>query len=175
MTENIGVFARGDPKLVAAGDLGISSWFRRRVNRRPVDRKKNIMSFRTNLQDLRSQRNVTQERLAMLVGVSRQAVSKWESDKAYPEMDKILAICDLFGCTLDDLVLGDVRRPGSGRHDDSKAQGLAGRDDGAPDQPEAVPHPCPPWAGAAPAGGPRRSPRPGPLGRPRPFPRPWRT
>lgn len=74
----------------------------------------------------------------MLVGVSRQAVSKWESDKAYPEMDKILAICDLFGCTLDDLVLGDVRRPGSGRHDDPKAQGLAGRDDGAPDQPEAV-------------------------------------
>lgn len=138
MTENIGVFARGDPKLVAAGDLGIPSWFRRRVNRRPVDRKKNIMSFRTNLQDLRSQRNVTQERLAMLVGVSRQAVSKWESDKAYPEMDKILAICDLFGCTLDDLVLGDVRRPGSGRHDDPKAQGLAGRDDGAPDQPEAV-------------------------------------
>lgn len=96
------------------------------------------MSFRTNLQDLRSQRNMTQEQLAMLVGVSRQAVSKWESDKAYPEMDKILAICDLFGCTLDDLVLGDVRRPGSGRHDDPKEQGLAGRDDGAPDQPEAV-------------------------------------
>lgn len=96
----------------------------------------------------------------MLVGVSRQAVSKWESDKAYPEMDKLLAICDLFGCTLDDLVLGDVRRPGSGqgasqsggramggqdrgldgqvqgsgRHDDQRAQG----DGGAPDQPEAV-------------------------------------
>lgn len=96
------------------------------------------MSFRTNLQDLRSQRNMTQEQLAMLVGVSRQAVSKWESDKAYPEKDKILAICDLFGCTLDDLVLGDVCRPGSGRHDDPKAQGLAGRDDGAPDQSEAV-------------------------------------
>ena len=51
----------------------------------------------------------------MLVGVSRQAVSKWESDKAYPEMDKLLAICDLFGCTLDDLVLGDARHPGSGQ------------------------------------------------------------
>lgn len=122
------------------------------------------MSFRTNLQALRSQRNMTQEQLAMLVGVSRQAVSKWESDKAYPEMDKLLAICDLFGCTLDDLVLGDVRRPGSGqgasqsgggamggqdrgldgqvqgsgRHDDPRAQDLAGRDGGAPDQPEAV-------------------------------------
>lgn len=48
----------------------------------------------------------------MLLGVTRQAISKWESEKAYPEMDKLLMICDLFGCTLDDLVLGDVRRPG---------------------------------------------------------------
>ena len=49
----------------------------------------------------------------MLLGVSRQAISKWESGKAYPEMDKLLMICDLFGCTLDDLVLGDVRAPRS--------------------------------------------------------------
>ena len=47
----------------------------------------------------------------MLLGVSRQAISKWELEKAYPEMDKLLMICDLFGCTLDDLVLGDVSRP----------------------------------------------------------------
>lgn len=66
------------------------------------------MSFRTNLQYLRAQRNMTQEQLAMLLGVSRQAISKWESEKAYPEMDKLLMVCDLFGCTLDDLVLGDV-------------------------------------------------------------------
>lgn len=69
------------------------------------------MSFRDNLQYLRAQRNFTQERFAMLLGVSRQAISKWESGKAYPEMDKLLMICDLFGCTLDDLVLGDVRAP----------------------------------------------------------------
>ncbi|HJE21699.1 MAG TPA: helix-turn-helix domain-containing protein [Bifidobacterium pullorum] len=72
------------------------------------------MSFRDNLQYLRAQRNFTQERLAMLLGVSRQAISKWESGKAYPEMDKLLMMCDLFGCTLDDLVLGDVRVPRSG-------------------------------------------------------------
>ena len=36
------------------------------------------MSFRTNLQYLRAQRNMTQEQLAMLLGVSRQAISKWE-------------------------------------------------------------------------------------------------
>lgn len=69
------------------------------------------MSFRDNLQYLRAQRNMTQEQLAMLLGVSRQAISKWESDKAYPEMDKLLMICDLFGVTLDDLVIGDVRTP----------------------------------------------------------------
>lgn len=69
------------------------------------------MSFRGNLQYLRAQRNMTQEQLAMLLGVSRQAISKWESDKAYPEMDKLLMICDLFGVTLDDLVIGDVRTP----------------------------------------------------------------
>lgn len=67
------------------------------------------MGFRENLQFLRAQRNFTQERLAMLLGVSRQAISKWESGKAYPEMDKLLMMCDLFGCTLDDLVLGDVQ------------------------------------------------------------------
>ena len=72
------------------------------------------MSFRENLQYLRGTRNMTQEQLTMLLGVSRQAISKWESEKAYPEMDKSLMICDLFGVTLDDLVMGDVRRPNSG-------------------------------------------------------------
>lgn len=71
------------------------------------------MSFRENLQHLRSSRGLTQERLAVLLGVSRQAISKWESDRAYPEMDKLLTICDLFGCTLDELVTGDLRTTGA--------------------------------------------------------------
>ncbi len=66
------------------------------------------MSFRDNLQHLRSTRNMTQEQLAMLLGVSRQSVTKWESGKSYPEMDKLIKICDIFGCTLDDLVTGDL-------------------------------------------------------------------
>ncbi|KFI63371.1 helix-turn-helix transcriptional regulator [Bifidobacterium cuniculi] len=66
------------------------------------------MAFEDNLQALRAARRMTQEQLAMLVGVSRQAISKWESGKAYPEMDKLLILCDLFDVTLDDLVLGDV-------------------------------------------------------------------
>lgn len=80
------------------------------------------MTFRDNLQYLRAQRNMTQEQLAMLLGVSRQAISKWEGDKAYPEMDKLLMMCDLFGVTLDDLVIGDVR--------DGRAETVAADDTG---------------------------------------------
>ncbi len=44
----------------------------------------------------------------MLLGVSRQSVTKWQSGKSYPEMDKLLKMCALFECTLDDLVQGDL-------------------------------------------------------------------
>lgn len=66
------------------------------------------MSFRDNLQHLRATRNLTQEQLAMLLGVSRQSVTKWESERAYPEMDKLLKLCSIFDCTLDELVQGDL-------------------------------------------------------------------
>ena len=48
------------------------------------------MSFRDNLQYLRATHAMTQEQLAMMVGVSRQSVTKWEAERAYPEMDKLL-------------------------------------------------------------------------------------
>lgn len=67
-----------------------------------------IMSFLENLQHLRATRGMSQEQLAMLVGVSRQSVTKWESEKSYPEMDKLLKLCQIFECTLDDLVTGDL-------------------------------------------------------------------
>ena len=51
---------------------------------------------------------MTQEQFAMLMGVSRQSVTKWESGKSYPEMDKLTKMCDLFECSLDDLVKGDL-------------------------------------------------------------------
>ena len=70
------------------------------------------MSFRTNLQYLRAERHMTQEQLAMLLGVSRQSVTKWEAEKAYPEMDKLIKMCQIFECSLDDLVQGDVTQRG---------------------------------------------------------------
>lgn len=66
------------------------------------------MNFRENLVHLRAVNNMTQEQLAMLLGVSRQSVAKWEAGKSYPEMDKLLSLCRVFNCTLDDLVQGDL-------------------------------------------------------------------
>lgn len=66
------------------------------------------MSFRENLLHLRAVHGLTQEQLAEQVGVSRQSVAKWESDKSYPEMDKLIYLCQIFDCSLDDLVQGDL-------------------------------------------------------------------
>lgn len=66
------------------------------------------MSLGENLQFLRKKDNITQEQLAEKLEVSRQSVSKWESDSAYPEMDKLLQLCKLFHCTMDDLMQKDI-------------------------------------------------------------------
>jgi DNA-binding XRE family transcriptional regulator len=51
---------------------------------------------------------MTQEQLAMLLGVSRQSVAKWESGQSTPEVDKLLKMSELFGCTIDELVSDDL-------------------------------------------------------------------
>ena len=67
------------------------------------------MSFGQNLQFLRKMRNkMTQEELADRMGVSRQTVSKWELDAAYPEMSKVLDLCQLFSCSMDQLIREDM-------------------------------------------------------------------
>ena len=68
------------------------------------------MTFGENLQFLRKRRGMTQEDLAEKMEVSRQSVSKWESNSAYPEMDAILRLCDLFSCDMDTLLRGDESR-----------------------------------------------------------------
>ena len=66
------------------------------------------MSLGENIQFLRKKENITQEQFAERLEVSRQSVSKWESDTAYPEMEKILQMCELFHVSMDDLVRNDV-------------------------------------------------------------------
>ncbi|MDE5933682.1 MAG: helix-turn-helix domain-containing protein [Lachnospiraceae bacterium] len=62
------------------------------------------MSLGKNIQYLRKQKRITQERLAEEMSVSRQTVSKWESEEIIPELNKLIAISELFSCTLDTLV-----------------------------------------------------------------------
>lgn len=57
---------------------------------------------------LRREQNITQESLADYLGVSRQAVSKWEADLAFPETDKLIRLSDLFGCSTDYLLKNNV-------------------------------------------------------------------
>ena len=68
------------------------------------------MTFGENLQFLRKRAGLTQEDLAEKMEVSRQSVSKWESNAAYPETDTILRLCELFRCDMDTLLRGDVSR-----------------------------------------------------------------
>ena len=68
------------------------------------------MTFGENLQFLRKRANMTQEDLAEKMEVSRQSVSKWESNSSYPETEAILRLCDLFHCDMATLLRGDVSR-----------------------------------------------------------------
>ena len=66
------------------------------------------MSCSDNIQFLRKRKGLTQEQFAEALGVTRQSVSKWESGQSYPEMEKLLQMCDLFGCDLETLVRGSA-------------------------------------------------------------------
>ena len=66
------------------------------------------MSLGQNLQFLRKRNNITQEQLAEQLEVSRQSISKWESDTTYPEMEKLLQLCQMFHCSMDDLLQKDI-------------------------------------------------------------------
>ena len=67
------------------------------------------MKLSENLKRIRKDNNLSQEQLAEKLGVSRQAVSKWESGQSYPEMDKVLLICKLFNYNLDELMNENIK------------------------------------------------------------------
>ena len=66
------------------------------------------MSFGDRLQALRRGIGMTQEEFAQQLKVSRQAVSKWESSRGYPEIEKIIYICNHHGVTMDELFQDEV-------------------------------------------------------------------
>ena len=68
------------------------------------------MKFSEKLQTLRKEKKMSQEDLAQELDVSRQSVSKWESGTTYPEMDKLLALCKIFNCSLEDLTNDNISK-----------------------------------------------------------------
>jgi len=62
------------------------------------------MTIGDKILSLRKARGWSQEELAEKVGVTRQAISRWEANSAKPDADKILDICDLFGVSADYLL-----------------------------------------------------------------------
>ena len=68
------------------------------------------MSFGERLQAVRRENGMTQEAFAAQLKVSRQAVSKWESCRGYPEIEKIIYICNRYGVTMDALFADEVPR-----------------------------------------------------------------
>lgn len=62
------------------------------------------MKFQDKLQILRKQKTLSQERLAELIGVSRQAVAKWEIGQSYPDLMNLIALSELFRVSIDHLV-----------------------------------------------------------------------
>jgi transcriptional regulator with XRE-family HTH domain len=65
------------------------------------------MNIGKRIQEIRQRKNITQEQLAKDLAISRQAVSKWESGKAIPDIENLMYISNLYDVSLDELIKGD--------------------------------------------------------------------
>ena len=74
------------------------------------------MNIADRIQYLRKQKGYSQEELADKVGVSRQAVSKWESEQTTPDLEKVIAMSELFEVTTD-YILGRTNDSGRSLRD----------------------------------------------------------
>lgn len=98
------------------------------------------MTLGQHLTHLRTGRGWSQDVLAEQLGVSRQSVSKWETDSSVPDLDKLLGLSELFGVTLDELVKGpaeDGSRADTGSEDVPSDPGdFPGEPSGSADAPD---------------------------------------
>jgi transcriptional regulator with XRE-family HTH domain len=65
------------------------------------------MDLGSRIKEARERQNLSQDELAERMDISRQAISKWETGKSYPDIEKILKLSDIFNLSLDELVKGD--------------------------------------------------------------------
>lgn len=61
------------------------------------------------LKQLRKEAGLTQEQAAEKLSVTRSAIARWETDKGIPDITNLIAISDLYGVTLDELIKGDEK------------------------------------------------------------------
>lgn len=65
------------------------------------------MTLGNRLYEMRKAKGLSQENVADILGVTRQTVSKWETDQTTPDFDKILPICQLYNITTERLLTGE--------------------------------------------------------------------
>ena len=83
------------------------------------------MSFGTNIGYLRKKKGITQEELAEQMYVSRQTISRWETDSVYPDVETVIKLCEILECDMETLVRGDATRmdeqaPHEHEHEDER-------------------------------------------------------
>ena len=69
------------------------------------------MSLGEKISDLRKKNGISQEKLAELLGISRQAVTKWESGKGNPDTENLIRLSEIFGVSLDELCGKEAEKP----------------------------------------------------------------
>lgn len=68
-----------------------------------------VSTLSERIRSKRIEMNMTQEYVAEKIGVSRQAISKWESGKSSPSTSNLISIANLFNISVDDLIIGPVK------------------------------------------------------------------
>lgn len=85
-------------------------------------------TFASKLKELRRERGMGQEQLASVCGVSVQAVSKWECEQSYPDIELLATIADTFGVTIDSLLRADTDvNTGAGNNEKAEAENVEDR------------------------------------------------
>ena len=91
-------------------------WYNQAANTKRKGQKTMTIETANRLVELRKKNNLSQEELAEKLGVSRQAVSKWERSEASPDTDNLIALAEIYGMSLDELIFGEKR--GNNAEDD---------------------------------------------------------
>ena len=68
------------------------------------------MNFSEKLKEIRKKEGISQEQLAEKIGVTRQAITKWETGKGLPDVENMVIIAEIFKTTIDELLMDSVKK-----------------------------------------------------------------